>query len=31
VNRIAPLRRNFIRQAAGLQGELPRLLAGKRI
>ncbi len=31
VNRIAPLRRNFIRQAAGLQGDLPRLLAGKRI
>jgi 2-octaprenyl-6-methoxyphenol hydroxylase len=31
VNRIAPLRRNFIRQAAGLQGELPRLLAGKPI
>lgn len=31
VNAVAPLRRNFIRQAAGLQGELPRLLAGKPI
>ncbi len=31
VNAIAPLRRSFIRQAAGLQGDLPRLLAGKPI
>jgi 2-octaprenyl-6-methoxyphenol hydroxylase len=31
VNALPPLRRRFIRQAAGLQGELPRLLAGKPI
>ncbi|MDQ2066289.1 UbiH/UbiF/VisC/COQ6 family ubiquinone biosynthesis hydroxylase [Xinfangfangia sp. CPCC 101601] len=31
VNALPGLRRNFIRQAAGLQGELPRLLAGKPI
>ena len=31
VNALPGLRRGFIRQAAGLQGELPRLLAGKRI
>jgi len=31
VNRIAPLRRRFIRQAAGLTGALPRLLAGRPI
>ncbi len=30
VNALPGLRRGFIRQAAGLQGELPRLLAGKR-
>ena len=31
VNALPGLRRGFIRQAAGLQGELPRLLAGKRV
>lgn len=31
VNRIPALRRTFIRQAAGLNGDLPRLLAGKPI
>ncbi len=31
VNALPGLRRGFIRQAAGLQGELPRLLAGKPI
>lgn len=31
VNRIPSLRRTFIRQAAGLNGDLPRLLAGKPI
>lgn len=31
VNRIPALRRTFIRQAAGLSGDLPRLLAGKSI
>ena len=31
VNALPPLRRRFIHQAAGLQGELPRLLAGKPI
>lgn len=31
VNRIPALRRTFIRQAAGLNGNLPRLLAGKPI
>lgn len=31
VNALPGLRRNFIRQAAGLQGELPRLLAGQPI
>jgi 2-octaprenyl-6-methoxyphenol hydroxylase len=31
VNAIPGLRRRFIRQAAGLTGELPRLLAGRRI
>ncbi|MBC2835955.1 UbiH/UbiF/VisC/COQ6 family ubiquinone biosynthesis hydroxylase [Paragemmobacter straminiformis] len=31
VNRIPALRRGFIRQAAGLNGDLPRLLAGKPI
>ena len=31
LNALPPLRRRFIRQAAGLQGELPRLLAGKPI
>jgi 2-octaprenyl-6-methoxyphenol hydroxylase len=31
VNAMPGLRRNFIRQAAGLQGDLPRLLAGKAI
>jgi 2-octaprenyl-6-methoxyphenol hydroxylase len=29
VNALPGLRRGFIRQAAGLTGELPRLLAGK--
>lgn len=31
VNALPGVRRGFIRQAAGLQGELPRLLAGKRV
>lgn len=31
VNALPGLRRRFIRQAAGLQGDLPRLLAGKPI
>ena len=31
VNALPGLRRRFIRQAAGLQGDLPRLLAGKAI
>ncbi|MFZ1471113.1 MAG: UbiH/UbiF/VisC/COQ6 family ubiquinone biosynthesis hydroxylase [Paracoccaceae bacterium] len=31
VNAMPGLRRRFIRQAAGLQGDLPRLLAGKQI
>ncbi|WGV18113.1 UbiH/UbiF/VisC/COQ6 family ubiquinone biosynthesis hydroxylase [Fuscovulum ytuae] len=31
VNALPGLRRRFIRQAAGLQGDLPRLLAGKQI
>ena len=31
VNRVPGLRRRFIRQAAGLVGDLPRLLAGKAI
>ena len=31
VNSLPGLRRRFIRQAAGLQGDLPRLLAGKPI
>ena len=31
VNRLPGLRRGFIRQAAGLTGELPRLLAGQAI
>lgn len=31
VNAMPGLRRRFIRQAAGLQGDLPRLLAGKAI
>jgi len=31
VNAMPSLRRRFIRQAAGLQGDLPRLLAGKAI
>lgn len=31
VNALPALRRRFIRQAAGLQGDLPRLLAGKAI
>jgi 2-octaprenyl-6-methoxyphenol hydroxylase len=31
VNRMPALRRRFIRQAAGLVGDLPRLLAGKAI
>ncbi|MEY4982706.1 MAG: hypothetical protein RIR62_972 [Pseudomonadota bacterium] len=31
VNRLPALRRGFIRQAAGLTGELPRLLAGRAI
>lgn len=31
VNALPGLRRRFIRQAAGLQGELPKLLAGKKI
>lgn len=31
VNALPGLRRSFIRQAAGLQGDLPRLLAGKAI
>lgn len=31
VNALPGLRRGFMRQAAGLQGELPRLLAGKAI
>ncbi|MEY4698328.1 MAG: hypothetical protein RIT14_2756 [Pseudomonadota bacterium] len=31
VNRVPGLRRTFIRQAAGLNGDLPRLLAGKTI
>ena len=31
INALPGLRRGFIRQAAGLQGDLPRLLAGKQI
>jgi 2-octaprenyl-6-methoxyphenol hydroxylase len=31
VNRIAPLRRAFMRQAAGLSGQLPRLLTGQQL
>jgi 2-octaprenyl-6-methoxyphenol hydroxylase len=31
VNALPGLRRRFMRQAAGLQGDLPRLLAGKAI
>ncbi len=31
VSALPPLRRGFLRQAAGLSGELPRLLTGKRI
>lgn len=31
VNRLPNLRRGFMRQAAGLTGDLPRLLAGKQI
>ena len=31
VNAIPGLRRGFMRQAAGLTGELPKLLAGQRI
>lgn len=31
VNALPGLRRSFMRQAAGLQGELPKLLAGQRI
>lgn len=31
VNALPSLRRRFIRQAAGLQGDLPKLLAGKQI
>ena len=31
INALPGLRRRFIRQAAGLQGDLPRLLAGKQI
>jgi 2-octaprenyl-6-methoxyphenol hydroxylase len=31
VNAVPGLRRGFIRQAAGLKGDLPRLLAGKPI
>lgn len=31
VNRIPPMRRGFMREAAGLTGEMPRLLRGQRI
>ena len=31
VNRIGPARRFFMRQAAGLSGEMPKLLQGKAV